>query len=231
MNETDCTDAVVRKPHADLAAFLAEIRARPTVAPRGKLIFGLDATASRQPTWDQAASLQAGMFREVGLRGSLDLQLVYYRGANECRASSWLTSASQLDHLMRKIVCIAGETQIAKILEHAKRETEADKVGALIFVGDATEENPDVLVAKARELGRLKTPAFMFQEGGDQTVQAIFRDIALSTGGAYGRFDAGGAKQLGEMLKAAALYAVGGTAALEGRKDAASVLLLGQMKR
>jgi hypothetical protein len=36
---------------------------------------------------------------------------------------------------------------------------------------------------------------------------------------------------LGELLKTVALFAVGGTTALEGRKDAASMLLLGQMRR
>jgi hypothetical protein len=82
----------------------------------------------------------------------------------------------------------------------------------------------------ARALGGLKTPCFMFQEGNDDEVESAFRDIAKHSGGAYGRFDAGAAKTLGELLKAVAIFATGGLKALEGRKDAGSVLLLGQLK-
>jgi hypothetical protein len=131
---------------------------------------------------------------------------------------------------MEKIACRTGTTQIERVLIHAKNETAKQPVNALVFVGDAVEENPDVLIAKARELGRLGTAVFMFQEGQDPTVQSTFRDIARSTGGAYGRFDAGAAQQLADLLKAVALFTVGGLRALEGRKDAGSVLLLDQLK-
>jgi hypothetical protein len=196
----------------------------------GRLIFALDATGSRQPTWDKAASLQGEMFREVGAIGRLDLQLVYYRG-DECKASGWLSNALELDRLMRKIVCLSGMTQIAKALTHAVKETSEKKVGALVFVGDAMEESSDVLVGKAHELGRLGTPAFMFQEGENPVAEVAFREIARASGGAYGRFDSNGAKQLADLLRAAAVVATGGVAALAARQDEASKLLLGQMRR
>jgi hypothetical protein len=210
---------------------LAALRATPAAGAQGRLIFGLDATMSRQPTWDSAASLQASMFRDVSAIGALSLQLAYYRGAGECKASGWVSDPAKLATLMSKIDCRAGATQIEKILAHTVKETVGRRVGALVFVGDAMEENPDILVTRARELGRLKTPAFMFQEGADRTVESAFRDIAASTGGAYGRFDAGGVKQLGELLKAVAAFAVGGVQALEGRKDRESVMLLAQMRK
>jgi hypothetical protein len=47
----------------------------------------------------------------------------------------------------------------------------------------------------------------------------------------YGRFDAQSAKQLSDLIKAAAVVAKGGAQALENRQDNASRLLLGQMKR
>ena len=61
-------------------AFLREIRTPATVVPgtRGRLLFALDATASRQPTWDSACRLQANMFREAAAIGGLDVQLVYF---------------------------------------------------------------------------------------------------------------------------------------------------------
>jgi hypothetical protein len=213
----------------DVASFLSDLRAKP-VGLRGRLIFGLDATMSRKPTWDMAASLQATLFREASAIGALSLQLAYYRGDGECKASGWDSDPAKLATLMSKIDVRAGATQIEKILIHAVKETTGQRVGALVFVGDAVEESVDILVTRARELGRLKTPAFMFQEGDDSKVRSTFRDIAASTGGAYGRFDAGGVKQLGELLKAVAAFAVGGVQALEGRKDPESALLLEQMK-
>src|SRR5579871_3512197 len=117
-------------------------RAR-TLAPsgegRGRLIFALDATMSRQPTWDTACKLQAEMFSEAGKVGGLDVQLVYFRGFNECRASKWVSAPEALRDLMTRIDCCGGHTQIGKVLHHARQETAKKKVGVLVFVGDALE--------------------------------------------------------------------------------------------
>jgi hypothetical protein len=185
---------------------------------------------SRKPTWDTASQLRGEMFREVATIGGLSLQLVYYRVYDECRASPWTSESSRLLRLMEKVDCLAGITQILRVLGHTQREAAKEPVSALVFVGDAMEESPDMLVSRARELGRLGVPVFMFQEGDDPVACSAFRDIAKHSGGAYGRFDAGAAKQLGELLKAVAIFATGGMKALEGRKDAGSVLLLGQLK-
>mgnify|MGYP006964494454 CR=1 FL=1 len=83
---------------------------------RGRLVFALDATMSRQPTWDMACTLQADMFREAAALGSLDIRLVYYRGFNECRATGWISDSAQLARLMSKIDCQGGNTQIGKVL-------------------------------------------------------------------------------------------------------------------
>src|SRR3974390_1949100 len=99
---------------AEIDAFLAHIS---TLAPskepgqRGRLIFALDATMSRQPTWDQACVLQAEMFREAAAIGGLEIQLVYYRGLGECAASRWVSDAARLAGLMEKIDCRGGNTQ------------------------------------------------------------------------------------------------------------------------
>src|SRR3984893_6425695 len=91
-------DQTERAPssRADIDAFLAQVRslgAGTERGPRGRLIFALDATMSRQPTWDAACRLQADMFREAAAAGGLDVQLVYYRGLRECRASVWVAQA------------------------------------------------------------------------------------------------------------------------------------------
>src|SRR3954471_12107838 len=107
----------------DIAAFVANARARSPHAPgaKGRLIFALDATMSRQPTWDMACALQADMFREAATVGSLDIRLVYYRGLNECRASTWVSDTAHLGRLMSGIACQGGNTQIGKVLTEARR--------------------------------------------------------------------------------------------------------------
>jgi hypothetical protein len=218
--------------HSEIDAFLAEVKklVSTSSSPRGRLIFALDATASRQPTWDTACQLQAEMFRETAAVGGLDMQLVYYRGLGECRASRWISNPEQLAKTMSQIACSAGHTQLEKILAHAKKETKLLRVSALVFVGDAMEENSDTLIHEADELGRLGVPAFMFQEGRDPEVEQTFRDIARLTHGAYCRFDPGAARQLAELLRAVAVYAAGGVAALAARHDDGAVKLLEQMK-
>jgi len=185
---------------------------------------------SRQETWDAVCSMQGDMFRTVASIGGLNVQLVYYRGLDECRASRWVTDPEQLAKLMTKISCHAGHTQIGKVLTHAKRETGLLKVAVVVFVGDAFEEDADEIVPLAQELGQLNTPAFMFQEGTNRTVERVFRDIAKASGGAYCRFDEGSADQLRELLKLVATFAVGGVAALEASKSADAVKLLSQLK-
>jgi hypothetical protein len=207
-------------------------------AGSGRLVFALDATASRSPLWSQARALTAEMIREAESISLLSLQLVFFRGGNEgpreCVASPWVTSAGKLSALMAKVECRSGYTQIARVLRHAYDETLKAKVGAVVFIGDMCEreggDDLDKLSVPALALGRVKTPVFAFQEGRDPTAEEAYRKIAQWTGGAYGRFEPGAARRLGDLLKAAAVYATGGIRALEGRKDEASRLLLGQMK-
>jgi hypothetical protein len=218
----------------DIAAFVAKARAMSphAVGARGRLVFALDATMSRQPTWDMACTLQVDMFREAAALGSLDIRLVYYRGLNECRASAWISDSAHLAKLMGGIACQGGNTQIGKVLSEARREAVASGVRAVVFVGDAMEEGIDALCAKAGELGLLKVPVFMFQEGHDAVAEQAFREIARLTGGAWCRFDPGAAAQLRELLRAAAAYAAGGRAALQrlSKTGSNAAKLLGQMK-
>ena len=226
----------VAEARAEIDAFLAKVKGlAPTTAAgqRGRLIFALDATMSRQPMWDSACHLQADMFREAAAIGGLDVQLVYYRGLSECRASRWVSQAERLGGLMERIDCRGGHTQIGKVIAHAKRETQVTKVQALVFVGDAMEEKLDHLCHAAGELGLLGVPAFMFQEGADPITEQAFREIARLTRGAYCRFDPGAAHQLAELLRAAAAYAAGGMRALadlSARHQAGALKLLEQMR-
>jgi hypothetical protein len=221
---------------AEINAFLSEVkRLTPATGTglRGRLIFALDATMSRQPTWDTACRLQADMFREAASIGGLDVQLVYYRGLTECRSSPWVSQAERLASLMEKIDCRGGHTQIGKVLSHARQEHARQKVQALVFVGDAMEEAVDDLCQAAGELGILGVPVFMFQEGNDDVAESAYREIARLSRGAYCRFDTGAAHELGELLRAVAAYAAGGIKALSdlsARHAGVARKLLAQLK-
>ena len=213
---------------ADVNAFLAKVRATPattTVGQKGRLIFAMDATASREPSWDHASHLQAQMFSETANLGGLEIQLCYYRGFAEFHASPWLSNTDQLLQQMTAVHCSAGHTQINRILKHCINEAKvsaksgarlgAAKINALVFIGDSVEEDIDKLGHTAGELGLLGIPAFMFQEGRDPIAAKAFKQIANLSGGAYCPFDAGSAKQLRDLLSAVAVYAAGGQKALE----------------
>jgi hypothetical protein len=223
-------------PRSEIDAFLTQVRSLAPAARtgrRGRLIFALDATMSRQPTWDTACRLQADMFREAANIGGLDVQLLYYRGLGECRASRWVSQTEHLADLMTRIDCRGGHSQIGKVLAHARKETEKEPVQALVFVGDAMEEPIDDLCAAAGELGLRGVPAFMFQEGGDAIAERAFREIARLSRGAYCRFDPGAAHQLAELLRAVAAYAAGGVKALadlSARSGSGTMRLLEQLK-
>ncbi len=218
----------------DVAAFVEAARRTPapTSSGRGRLIFALDATMSRQPTWDSAQRLQARMFQVAARSGGLEVQLVYYRGLSECKASAFVSEGRGLAELMSRIEVRGGETQIRRVLAHARNEARRAKVGALVFVGDAMEENPDALAALAGELALQGVRAFMFQEGADPAARRVFSEIARLTGGAYSAFDSGATSRLEALLRAAAAYAAGGHKALahEAESDATARLLLSQMR-
>ncbi|MEI9805266.1 MAG: VWA domain-containing protein [Pseudolabrys sp.] len=220
----------------EIDAFLERVRGLGPVdtgGKRGRLVFALDATMSRQPTWDTACALQGDMFREAASIGGLDIQLVYFRGLSECRASGWVAASEKLAGLMSAIDCRGGHTQIGKVLSHARQEHAKQRVQALVFVGDAMEEAVDDLCQAAGELGLLGVPVFMFQEGNEPVAESAYREIARLSRGAYCRFDTGSAHELGELLRAVAAYAAGGIKALSdlsARKAGSARMLLAQLK-
>lgn len=234
------SDASGGRPAADRSEVEAFLRQVATTRPRGKvagargrLIFGLDATASRQPTWDRAMHLQAEMFSEAAALGGLDVQLVFYRGFGECKASKWHSEGEGLLRAMTAVTCLAGRTQIARLLRHAIKETKRRKVDALVFVGDCMEEDVDELGHLAGELGLLGVPCFIFHEGDEPIARSAFEQIARLSGGACCRFDAASARELRDLLSAVAVYAAGGRRALADfsqRRGGATLRLTHQVR-
>jgi hypothetical protein len=231
----DRKDITERKDDA-VRAFVDELRRTPppgATGGRGRLIFALDATASRKPTWDQACAVQGEMFMEAERLGGLDVQLVFYRGFEECKSSRWVGHARDLVNLMTRVDCRAGRTQIHRVLRHAINETKKRRVHALVFIGDACEEGIDALGDLAGQLGLLGVKAFVFHEGRDETAAYAFQEIARLTGGAACRFDASAPAELRALLRAVAAYAAGGQKALadHARREGGAVRLLEQQTR
>jgi hypothetical protein len=219
--------------NAAVAAFLQKVASMPTVRPAsgrpGRLIFAIDATASRQPTWDRACQLQGEMFLAVRDVGGLAVSLCYYRGFGEFAATPFLTNATDLARRMSGVSCLGGQTQILRTLKHVAAETRQEKVNAVVFIGDAIEEDVDPICHAAGELGLRGTPVFCFQEGRSPLVETAFRQIAKLSGGAWAPFDAASAEALRDLLRAVAVFAAGGRQALARLTSASARHIAGQL--
>lgn len=210
--------ALEKTKSGEVDSFLEKVEKFPKVTAGGRpgrLIFAMDATASRAPTWDMACDLQGKMFTEANRIGELELQLVFFRGYRECKSSKWLNNPIDLLRLMTSVRCLAGRTQIERVLQHALKETRRQPVDALVYVGDSMEEPIDKIGELAGQLKLVNLPLFLFQEGHDISTSEAFRQFAQLSGGAHCSFDESSASQLEKLLAAVAMYAAGGKNAMK----------------
>jgi hypothetical protein len=218
---------------AAVAAFLNKVAAMPAVAPArgtlGRLIFAMDATASRQPSWDRACHLQAEMFLAVRDIGGLAVSLAYWRGFQEFAATPFLTNAEDLARRMAGVTCLGGQTQVGRTLRHALAETQRQRVNAMILVGDAFEEDVDSVCHVAGQLGLRGLPVFCFQEGENPVARNALRQVAKLSGGAWAPFDSASATALRDLLRAVAVFAAGGRPALARLPGAVARGIAGQL--
>jgi len=226
---TDDKSIIKQSNASEIASFIEQAKQMSETSmgrtSSGRLMFVLDATASRQPTWDSACELQGQMFEAAAAVGGLQIQLCFYRGYQESRFSKWFVQSSQLHRAMCSVKCAGGLTQIQRMLRHAIDEHLSNAVSAIVFVGDCVEENPDLLCDLAGQLGIHSVPIFVFQEGYDPDAEPTFREIARLSGGAYSRFDHSSAQQLRDLLKAVAIFAAGGKKALLNYSNECPALL------
>jgi len=219
----------------ELSEFLGKANQLPqrlvdSVNSNGRIIFALDATASRQASWDRACQLQSEMFSATDTMGGIQLQLCYYRGFNEFNFSPWLQDSNALRHFMHGVQCQGGHTQLEQVLNHSLREHADKAIQALIIITDAVEEDVDRLCNKAGQMGIMKIPIFIFQEGFDPTAQRCFKQLAKISNGAYANFNDQSAKQLADLLAAVATYAAGGHSALQKLNSSSAKQLLQQLR-
>jgi hypothetical protein len=220
----------LRSSSKDIERFLKQKKdITEYVGKQPRLIFAVDATASRQPTWNSACRLQADMFSATNRVASLRVQLCYYRGFHDFYASHWLGDSQKVAQEMSSVTCEGGHTQIVRLLRHALAEHADTRVRALVFIGDAIEENADTLCDLAGQSGLMGLPLFLFQEGSDPNVTQIFSHMAKLSRGAFARFDHNSASYLASLLSAVANYAVGGRKALASDSSEGAKLLLKQL--
>jgi hypothetical protein len=208
--------------------FLAKVQA----THRGRLLFIVDATGSRERAWDMASKLQADMFNAAAGIVTLDVQLVYFRGMvgfdGECKASRWTNDARELTDFMARVTCRTGQTQIQRALEHARKEHQAQPISAIVYIGDMCEEVAQAVYDATASVSGV--PCFVFQEGDDQHAAEIFKEMKRLSRGAYSKFSPGSARELAELLRAVAAFAVGGLTALADQRTDSARKLLGQLK-
>jgi len=226
-------NALDSRKQDDVSGFLQKLHSLPRVNVgelKGRLLFCLDATASRESMWDQACQIQGEMFVETKELGGLEVQLVYYRGFEEFSFTKWTSRPDDLIKDMISVKCLGGRTQINKILLHALEESRKGRVSAIVFVGDSMEEDPDTLCHIAGKLGMRNLPVFVFQEGYDHVAKSTFVQIARLSGGAWCNFDSSSPQQLRDLLSAVAVYAAGGRRALlnYGKNKKGEVLRIAQ---
>ena len=220
----------------DVDAFVRKVKRTSILrdgAGRGRLLFAMDATASREPTWDHACSLQGEMFLAAESAGGLEVKLAFFRGFDEFKVSRWMSDGRELARLMSAVRCLAGRTQIGKMLRFAGELRRESRVDSIVFVGDCCEEDVDAVGHEAAQLGLLGLPVFVFQEGDDRTASRLFPQIAKLTRGAYCKFDRSSPDQLKHLLGAVAAYAAGGHSALlkyGNDQGGAAALLTNQLR-
>jgi hypothetical protein len=188
---------------------------------RGCLGMVIDATASRDASWNAAKKIQRQLFARVSGDNRMVLRLVVMRGGG-FKDYGWHTDGEKLGSLIDRMQTDSGNTRIVDSLRAFIREPGGHKPAALILVGDCCEEkNADVLNA-ARELSQNGIRVYAFHEtvGGttdrranNSNAENLFRQVAAITGGAFAKF--GNGMPLADLCNAVAAYCAGGEEALK----------------
>ena len=221
---------VAQRP-GGVTAFVSKARALKRVADaQNRLIFALDATASREPTWYAARAMHQALFDVATEDATFALQLCYFRGLMEFEATPWMTKPGPLLDALNAVYCQGGATQIERVLRHALGEFEGSgSVKAIVYIGDACEENPDALNALAVQCRLAKRPLLLFQEGRDPTASRCFASMAALSNGAHVQLNDASGERLRELLKSAVRFVMGGRKALQGSRRESDKLLLNKL--
>ncbi len=204
---------------------VADVPARP------RLVFGFDATASREPAWNTARKVTDALVR--ALPGQLDVALAVHGGSRLHTFTDFTSDARTLRDRAAGIVCQAGATRLLAILRASLAKP---GVRVVVYIGDVYEELLGAGRRIADAMGLRGTRLIVLHDTSDPSARRdaeIFLDLARRTGGCVVPFDASAPDRLRELLAAIAAYAVGGTTLLQQKQNElpAAVLLLEHLGR
>lgn len=204
----------------------------PATQPtRPRLIFGFDATASREPAWNTARTVTDALVQ--ALPGELDVALAVHGGSMLHTFTEFTNNASTLRDRAAGIRCIAGMTRLLPILSRALA---SPGVRVVVYTGDVFEESPARGRKLADAMGLRSMRLIVLHDTSDWNAKRdaeVFLDLARRTGGCVLPFDANAPSRLRELLAAVAVYAVGGTDMLvqKSAEMPGAALLLEHLRR
>jgi hypothetical protein len=196
----------------------AEPPAETGVPSRPRLVFAVDATASREPAWAAARQVTDALVR--ALPGELDVALAVHGGSRVHTFTEFTNSPATLRDRAAGVACLAGMTRLLPILATSlKRQA----VRVIVYCGDVFEENLGAGRELADSLGARGVKLIVLHDTADPSARRdaeVFWDLAKRTGGCVLPFDANAPGKLRDLLSAVAVYAVGGEQLLREKREA-----------
>jgi hypothetical protein len=178
-----------------------------TIQATARLVLAIDATASRAPAWNASQRVMGGLF--TALPGELEVALAVHGGSRVHTFTGFTSKVETLRKQSARVQCQAGMTAMLNILAAVLKLD----VRVIVYVGDVFEESHRGARRLANALAAKGTRVIILHDGGspEDADGRIFQEIASITGGAVLPFDASALDELGELLRAIAVLAVGGT--------------------
>jgi hypothetical protein len=202
----------------------AGTQAAPVPARRPRLVFAVDATASRQATWDSAKQITDRMFDAIP--GALDVALAVH-GADQVH--TWTEFGADVARFRAQAAAVRCESGHTRLCELMQRTLDAGGVKVMSYIGDAFEESPDEAFALADRCKLRGIKLVILADQADAPTLRVFRELADRTGGALLDFRSGELDLMGEVLGAVAALAIGGRKLLESKRTAGARLLLSHL--
>jgi hypothetical protein len=210
--------ATLKDPVTALSSALgqAEPPAETGTPARPRLVFAVDATASREPAWATARQVTDALVK--ALPGELDVALAVHGGSRVHTFTAFTDDPAKLRDRAAGVVCEAGLTRLLPILETALKRP---AVRVVVYIGDVFEESLHHGRRLADAMGKRDTKLIVLHDTADPTARRdaeVFWDLAKRTGGCVLPFDANAPGRLRDLLSAVAVYAVGGEKLLQERR-------------
>jgi hypothetical protein len=183
---------------------------------RPRLVFAVDATASREPAWAAARQVTDALVK--ALPGALDVALAVHGGSRVHTFTAFTNDAKTLRDRAAGVACEAGMTRLLPILAASLKRP---AVRVVVYIGDVFEESVVQGRRLADEMGGKGIKLIVLHDTADASARRdveVFWDLAKRTGGCVLPFDASASGRLRDLLSAVAVYAVGGEKLLRERR-------------